>query len=93
MFVFDRNFSYDTDLAGSETNLNRVQTPPIPEQQGFEAPTMTGRLWRRMSEPVNDLPKHQVSGSRTPIWPKKLGHTFLTKNYVSIDKTSPRNHL
>ena len=67
MFLFDRNFSFDAELAKSETNINRVETPPIPDQEEYMSSPKVGRLWRRMSEPVNDLPKQRIK-KRTPVY-------------------------
>ena len=84
MFVFDRNFSYDTDLARSETNINRVQTPPIPDQDFLSSPKIGARLWRRMSEPVNDLPKQRIK-KRKPVYVRQQA-TNNNNSRVLIEK-------
>jgi hypothetical protein len=84
MFVFDRNFSYDTELARSETNINRVQTPPIPDQDYLSSPKIGARLWRRMSEPVNDLPKQRIK-KRKPVYVRQQA-VANNNNRVLIEK-------
>ena len=46
-------------MAGSETNINRARTPNPQDPECPSSPVI-GRLWRRMSEPVNDLPKQRT---------------------------------
>jgi len=80
MFVFDRNFSYDAGLAKSETNINRVQTPPIPDPEFLNSPRV-GRLWRRMSEPVNDLPKQRIK-KRKPVYVRQQNVNNNNKDFL-----------